>query len=196
MIKVGITGGIGSGKSLICDVFRKLGVAVYEADSRAKILMNTYPQIREKLMLKFGKSVYKNGLINKELLAGIIFDNRDALEFVNSIVHPAVALDFQAWCNLQTDSEYVIEEAALLYESGTYKSMDKMITVYAPLDLRLKRVMVRDNVTKEQVLQRMDNQITDEEKVKHSDYVIYNDEKHSLLEQVVDLHKIFFSSNK
>ena len=196
MIKVGITGGIGSGKSLVCDVFRKLNVSVYEADSKAKSLMVTNPMIREKLILKFGESIYINNLINKELLAGIIFEEPSALAFVNSVVHPAVALDFEMWCSSHINEAYVIEEAALLFESGANKKMDKMITVYSPEELRMKRVMMRDKATAEQVKQRIKNQISDEEKVRHSDYVVYNDEKHSLLEQIINLHNIFLSSHK
>ena len=196
MIKVGITGGIGSGKSLVCDVFRKLNVSVYEADSKAKSLMVTNPMIREKLILKFGESIYINNLINKELLAGIIFEEPSALAFVNSVVHPAVALDFEMWCSRHINEAYVIEEAALLFESGANKRMDKMITVYTPEELRMKRVMMRDKATAEQVKQRIKNQISDEEKVRHSDYVVYNDEKHSLLEQIINLHNIFLSSHK
>ena len=196
MIKVGITGGIGSGKSLVCDVFRKLNVFVYEADSKAKSLMVTNPLIREKLILKFGESIYINNLINKELLAGIIFEEPSALAFVNSVVHPAVALDFEMWCSRHINEAYVIEEAALLFESGANKKMDKMITVYSPEELRMKRVMMRDKATAEQVKQRIKNQMPDEEKVRHSDYVVYNDEKHSLLEQIINLHNIFLSSHK
>ncbi len=194
MIKVGITGGIGSGKSLVCDIFRKLGIQVYVADDRAKTLMNSDHQIKGKLISKFGESLYKKDLLNRGLLAGIIFEDKVALDFVNSIVHPAVAVDFEEWCNLWKADSYVIEEAALLFESGAFKQMDKMITVYAPDDLRIKRVVQRDNASIEQVRQRMSHQMNDEEKVKLSDYVIYNDDNHSILEQVLNFHNYILSS--
>lgn len=194
MIKVGITGGIGSGKSIVCEVFRQLGIHVYIADTMARALMNTDPKLMQALTLRFGKSLYKNGQLNRELLAGIVFENKEAIRFVNSIVHPAVAQDFEVWSHQFTNEPYIIEEAALLFESGAYKMMDKMITVYSPADIRVKRVMERDNATLFQVKQRMENQISDEEKVKRSDFIIANDSRHSILEQVLNLHHIFLSS--
>jgi dephospho-CoA kinase len=196
MIKVGITGGIGSGKSAVCEAFNKLGVNIYNADIRAKALINQNIQIREKLVTRFGRSLYKNDQIDRSMLAGIIFEDKTALEFVNSIIHPAVGDDFRAWCKQYEHEPYVIEEAALLFESGAYKKMNKMVTIYAPEELRINRVMLRDKVTREQVKKRMNNQLPDEEKMKRSDFVIYNDEKHSVLEQVLKLHKFFLLSVK
>src|SRR6266498_4309644 len=147
MIKVGITGGIGSGKSLVCEIFSKLGIPIYKADEHAKLLMNTNSQIKDKLTAKFGPDVYKHNAINRPLLADIIFNNREALEFVNTTVHPVVASDFDAWCNLHFSHPYVIEEAALLFESGAYHRMDKVITVLAPENIRKQRVVKRDNIT-------------------------------------------------
>ncbi|HEY4788006.1 MAG TPA: dephospho-CoA kinase [Bacteroidales bacterium] len=196
MIKVGITGGIGSGKSTVCDVFRKLGIYVYVADERAKVLMNTDFQVKEKLISRFGQSIYSDNQLDRKLFAGVIFKDIKALEFVNSVVHPAVAIDFQKWSDEHKGEPYVLEEAALLFESGANKTMDKMITVYAPVDLRIKRAILRDGSTAALIKQRMDNQVADEEKVKYSDFVIYNDEKQSVIEQVMKLHNIFLSSNK
>ena len=196
MIKVGVTGGIGSGKSLVCEIFRKLGVNVYVADDRAKILINTDLQIKEKFTSRFGSSIYKNDQLDRGMLAGIIFDDRTALEFVNSLVHPAVTNDFYLWSARYEAEPYIVEEAALLYESGSYKGMDQMVTVYAPLDLRVTRAMMRDKSSADLVKQRMNNQLSDEEKLKLSDFVIYNDEKHSVLEQVLNLHNLFLSSTK
>ena len=196
MIKVGITGGIGSGKSLVCEVFRTLGTNVYKADEKAKILMDTDPLIKEKLMSKFGTEIYKNNKIDRRLFASIIFEDTTAMLFVNSIVHPAVAIDFHLWSSQYSAEPYVLEEAALLYESGAYTGMDKMVTVYAPEELRIKRAVLRDKSTVVQIKQRMKNQLSDEEKMNRSDFVIYNDDKHSLIEQVLNLHHIFLSSNK
>ena len=196
MIKVGITGGIGSGKSVICEAFNKLGVNIYDADIRAKALINENIQIRKKLVTRFGRSLYKNDQLDRSMLAGIIFDDKIALEFVNSIIHPAVGDDFRVWCKQHEHEPYIIEEAALLFESGAYKEMNKMVTVYAPEALRINRVLLRDKVTQEQVKSRMNNQLPDEEKMQRSDFVIYNDEKHSVLEQVLKLHKFFLLSVK
>jgi dephospho-CoA kinase len=195
MIKVGITGGIGSGKSLVCDIFRKLGVPVYVADDRAKMLMNSDAHIKNQLIERFGASVYKNGTLDRAKLAGIIFEDKEAIGFVNALVHPAVGADFLAWCNARNDQKYVIEEAALLFESGGYKQLDTIITVLAPENMRIERVIHRDGATPEQVKNRMTNQMSDEEKATRSDMVIYNDEKHSLLEQVLNLHYSFISSH-
>lgn len=195
MIKVGITGGIGSGKSLVCDIFRKLGAPVYVADDRAKMLMNSDAHIKNHLIEKFGETIYKNGALDRAKLAGIIFEDKDAIGFVNALVHPAVGADFLAWCNARNDQKYVIEEAALLFESGGYKQLDTVITILAPENIRMERVMKRDDATLEQVKSRMANQMTDAEKAKRSNVVIYNDEKHSLLEQVLNLHYSFISSD-
>lgn len=194
MIKVGVTGGIGSGKSIVCEIFARLGVRIYNADERAKALINNDVRIRQKLIEKFGPEVYKNDQLNRPVLANIIFSDKAAIEFVNSIVHPAVADDFDAWCATLGQESYVIEEAALLFESGAYKRMDKMITVFALSDIRLKRVMLRDKVSEEQVLTRMNNQLSDEEKIKLSDFVIDNNEKISILTQVLRLHNLLYQT--
>lgn len=190
MIKVGITGGIGSGKSIVCEIFSRLGIPVYNADMRAKYLMQNSSRIRQQLTEKFGPDVFKNNLLNRKFLAEIIFNDQEALTFVNSIVHPEVAFDFEHWSRNYTKLSYTIEEAALLFESGAFQKMDKIITVYAPISIRLKRVMDRDKVTREQVISRMENQMTEEEKINRSHYIIYNDEKNSVLDQVLTLHSL------
>lgn len=195
MIKIGITGGIGSGKSLVCAVFNKLGVPVYKADDSAKLLMNTNAQIKEKLTAKFGPEVYMHNTINRPLLAEIIFNNKEALAYVNAAVHPIVATDFEYWCTLHANKQYVIEESALLFESGAYQRMDKIVTVLAPDNLRKQRVMKRDNITAAKVAQRMSNQMPDGIKAERSNYIIYNDGKLSLIEQILNLHNTFISSH-
>jgi dephospho-CoA kinase len=188
MIKVGITGGIGSGKTIICAAFEKLCIPVYYADPRAKALMNNDPAIRQGLIDKFGPLVYNNDGLCRDKLASIIFTNKDAIEYVNSLVHPAVAADFIKWSNLHTDKPYVMEEAALLFESGAAQHLDCVITVSAPLDIRLNRVMLRDNASPEQIQKRMDNQWPEEEKIRQSQFVIFNNEKESLLKQINNIH--------
>jgi dephospho-CoA kinase len=191
MIKVGITGGIGSGKSVVCEIFRKLRVSIYNADNRAKIITNEDTVIKNKLISKFGSDIIKNNQLDRVLLAEKIFKDKAALEYVNSIIHPAVRIDFQNWCKQHATEPYVMEEAALLFESGNDKEMNKMVTVYAPEALRIKRVSLRDGLTTDQIKNRINNQWPDEEKLKKSNFVIYNDEKQSVVEQVLKLHEIF-----
>ena len=196
MIKVGITGGIGSGKSLACEIFSRLGVSVYNADCRAKWLMNNNTLLKQKLITRWGNQVYKNDQLDRSYLAGIIFEDKNAVEYVNSLVHPAVKIDFRDWCSLHLDDDYVIEEAALLFESNSYLDMDIMVTVFSNEKVRIDRVCKRDHVTKEQVIQRMNNQLPDEEKIKRSEFVIYNSNEQSMLEQVIKLHHTLISRKK
>jgi len=127
------------------------------------------------------------------MLAYIIFKDKVALAYVNNVIHPAVSLDFRDWCSRHESEPYIMNEAALHFESGVYKEMDRMITVFAPENLRIKRVMLRDKLTQEQIKSRMDHQLPDEEKMKRSDYVIYNDDHQGVLEQVIKLHEIFIN---
>ncbi|MDP4185423.1 MAG: dephospho-CoA kinase, partial [Bacteroidota bacterium] len=158
MLKVGITGGIGSGKSLVSEVFSHLGVPIYCADLEAKRLMNESPVIRQKIIEIFGEDIYTfEGPIDRKKMADLVFNSPKLLEYLNSIVHPEVRKDFEQWALLQ-NSAYVIEEAAVLFESGGYKYVDLIITVTAPLELRINRVIKRDICTREQVLARMNNQ--------------------------------------
>ncbi|HEX2937090.1 MAG TPA: dephospho-CoA kinase [Bacteroidales bacterium] len=187
MIKVGITGGIGSGKSIVCALFAGIGIPVYDSDSRAKKLMNEDETIKQSLTGYFGKEIYAEGTLNRSLLAQRIFNNKPALEFVNNIVHPAVRNDFLQWASCQ-NAPYVIEEAALLFESNAYQLLDKVITVSCPEELRIQRVIERDKTTRENVLQRIKNQLPESEKVNRSDFVIINDDQHSLIEQVNNIH--------
>jgi dephospho-CoA kinase len=127
------------------------------------------------------------------MLADIIFKDKAALAYVNNVIHPAVGLDFSDWCSQHESEPYIMNEAALHFESGVYKEMDRMITVFAPENLRIKRVMLRDKLTQEQIKSRIDHQLPDEEKMKRSDYVIYNDGHQGILEQVIKLHQIFIN---
>lgn len=193
MIKVGITGGMGSGKTIVCEIFIRLGISLYNADNKAKWLMNNNENLKQQLIERWGNRLYKNNQLDRSFLADIIFTDKKALEYVNSIVHPAVNIDFKKWCFLHTKEVYVIEESALLFESMAFSDMDVMVTVYSPENIRIERVIRRDNVPRAQVINRMNNQLSDEEKVKRSDFVIYNNEKQSLLEQVLNLHNTLIS---
>lgn len=188
MIKLGITGGIGSGKSTVCKVFRALGVPVFEADVEAKKLMNENEQVKQQLMKRYGGNLYVSSGLNRGLLAEIIFNNKSEIEFVNSIVHPSVQNKFNTWY-AQQNSPYVIEEAAILFESGGYVKMDATILVTAPIDERIQRVMQRDNTTREQVMNRINNQWSDEKKIKLATYVINNSDEQLIIPELIKIHQ-------
>lgn len=188
MLKVGITGGIGSGKSIVTKLFAMLGVPVYNADDAAKSLMNTDLFIKAELIKTFGEETYTNGLLNRPVLAAKVFNNPEQLKLLNSIVHPIVINDAFVWMNSQL-YPIVIKEAAIFFESGSNRNMDYMIGVYAPKKLRLERVIKRDNSNSEAVLDRMNRQMDEEEKMKLCDFVLYNDEQQLLVPQVLKLHQ-------
>lgn len=193
MRKIGITGGIGSGKSIVCDIFSTLGIKVYNADDRAKAIMETNIRVKNELIKAFGERIYGDCGLNRKLLAEMVFQAPDKLETVNAIVHPVVFEDYQQWAAKHNHEIYTIKEAAILFESGANKDLDKTILVYSDTETRIRRVMLRDNVGKEKVLERIQNQMSDDEKLKLSNYVIYNDNNHSLIKQVLLLHQLFIS---
>lgn len=188
MLKVGLTGGIGSGKSLIAEMFKLLGVPVMHADATAKYLMEHDENLKAAISKLFGEEVYQNGRLNRPFLASLIFNDKPKLEALNALVHPATVAYGKKWFADQ-HFPYSIKEAAIFFESGTYVEMEKMIGVYAPVELRLKRAMDRDGVSEEQVRKRMQNQMNEEEKMKRCDYVIQNDGSRSIIEQVLQIHE-------
>lgn len=188
MLKVGLTGGIGSGKTTIAKVFEVLGIPVYYADDAAKRLMNEDETLKQQLIRQFGTETYSNGQLNRSHLSAIVFNNKEKLELLNSIVHPATVADAMNWFAKQR-TPYVIKEAALLFESGTTEGLDKVIGVWAPETIRLKRVMDRDHVTADEVKRRMNNQIEETVKMRLCDYVIHNNEQELVIPQVMQLHK-------
>lgn len=190
MIKVGITGGIGSGKTTVCRMFESLGIPVYNADERAKYLMQHEHYLIDGIKKNFGEEVYENGKLNRQLLASKVFNNPAKLAVLNSLVHPAVFRDTERWAAEQNpDLPYVIKEAALLIEAGSHKTLDKLIVVTAPLNTRLKRVSERDNIGTDEIMARVNNQLPEEEKVKLADFVITNDGALQDLErQVLAVH--------
>lgn len=187
MIKLGITGGIGSGKSTVATLFELHGIPVYNADKEAQQLNNTSPEIREQLSLHFGNELYKDGILNKKLFADIIFSDPDKLALANSIIHPEVLKHFNNWCSQHSSHSIVALEAAILFESGFHHYLDKVVTVYAPLSLRVARVARRDDVTEESVMNRIKNQMPEKEKINLAQYVVINDSESSLIEQVQNL---------
>jgi len=188
MIKVGVTGGIGSGKTLICEIFERLGIPVFNADVEAKEIYNTDKKVIEQVQQLFGHDIYHQGKLKRDILAKIIFNDSKALDKVNAIVHPKVREYFIDWTEKQT-SEYVIEEAAILFESNAYLDLDYIINVHARQENRIERVMNRDNISKEQVLSRMKNQLCDEKRMKLADFTIYNDGDRMILPQVIEIHQ-------
>ena len=189
MVKIGITGGIGSGKSTVCKVFEILGVPVYYADTESKQIIDTNEIVKSNIVNTFGNTVLDaSGIIDKKILAGLVFNNKANLEKLNSIVHPAVHLHFENWCKQHTAQKYILKEAAILFESGAYKQIDKVIVVIAPLELKIHRAMLRDNYTREQIEQRINKQMNDDEKIKRSQFVIHNDEEQLLIPQVLIIH--------
>lgn len=196
MYKVGITGGIGSGKTTACKVFEVLGIPVFYADTVAKEIMCKDVLLVEGIKSAFGnESYYEDGKLNNKHIAGIVFNNEEALVKLNALVHPAVFRAFDAWEEaIPANTSYTLKEAALLFESGSYKMCDTTILVTAPLETKMKRVMLRDGVTAEQVKARMDKQLSDEEKSKMANHFIVNDEQQSIIEQVLALHQEFLKS--
>ena len=190
MIKVGLTGGIGSGKTTIAKIFMQLGVPVYFSDTRAKDLMLNNKSLQESLISLFGDEVIIDGLLNRSHIASKVFSNPKQLVKLNALVHPFVQKDFDAWSASQS-SHYVLKEAAIIFETGADKFLDQVILVESPEDLKISRVMLRDKVTMKEVLMRMGNQWSDDQKRINADYIILNDEKCSLINQILKLHTVF-----
>ena len=188
MLKVGLTGGIGSGKTLIGEMFKRLGIPVFNADTEAKNIINSDTDIITKMKNYFGDDIYNEKGVDRKKLASIIFNDKNALEIVNSIIHPKVRECFFNWAERQNKSPYVIEEAAILFESNAYKELDITINIHADELLRINRVLERDKTTEEAVKNRMNNQLTDDERIKLADFTIYNDDKQMVLPQVLEIH--------
>ena len=188
MLRIGLTGGIGSGKSTVASIFEILGVPVYYADESAKRLMNEDEDLIKSIKAVFGENSYHNGKLNREYISSIVFSNKTKLDELNAIVHPATINDAAKWMNKQ-NTNYAIKEAALIFESHSQQHLDYVIGVSAPLDLRLSRVAARDNITIEDIKKRMEKQMNEEDKISLCDFVIFNDEKNMLIPQVISLHQ-------
>lgn len=192
MLKIGLTGGIGSGKSVVAGIFKVLGIPVFDADAVAKLIMEKDEQLALSIQQMFGEETYTDKKLNRKYLANIVFNDPGKLQQLNALVHPAAILAANNWMKLQT-APYVVKEAALLFESDSARLLDYIIGVYSSKELRILRVMERDNATHEQVLSRMSYQIDDEEKMKLCDFVVVNDEQKLLIPQVLQLHEKFLS---
>jgi dephospho-CoA kinase len=189
---IGLTGGIGSGKSLLAKIFSCLGIPVYDADSRAKKLMNTDAILIDAIKKEFGNSAYQDNTLNRDFLAATVFNEEEKLNKLNSLVHPRVKLDNEEWIKANSEKKYLVKEAALLFETGSYRSLDKVIVVSAPEEVRIKRVLQRDpHRTKSELMKIIASQMRESEKLKLADYVIINDETELITPQVLKLHERF-----
>jgi len=195
MLKIGITGSIGAGKSTVAGIFKVLGVPVFDADATANNILNTDSVLREQIAATFGSETYKNGLLDKKYLATLVFNNPNQLAKLNALVHPATIEAANIWAKHWEEQgcPYILKEAALLFEAGTNVGLDFIIGVTAPVEMRIARVMERDHVTREEVLKRMQHQLDDTEKMKRCNFVIDNNEASLVIPEVLALHARFIS---
>lgn len=190
MIKVGLTGNIGCGKSTVARIFEILGVPVYHADASARKFLYD-PEIKKSLRLAFGKEIFDNDIIDRKKLASIVFQDKSSLDFLNSLIHPRVKEDLHRWIQSNSQFPYIIQEAAILFESGFNRGFDKIVLVTCPDEIAVQRVMKRDNISESEVLHRQLNQWPQEEKIKLSDFIINNSGLELLISQVLKIHSHF-----
>jgi dephospho-CoA kinase len=195
MLKIGLTGGIGSGKTTVAKIFELLDIPVYYADIQAKRIMNEDPQLKEEIIRYFGSQAYPSNELDRSYIASIVFNDKAKLELLNSLVHPATIRDGNNWLEKQV-TPYSIKEAALIFESGVQEHLDYVIGVSAPLDLRIKRSMLRDAATAESVKSRMNKQMDEETKLSLCDFIIHNDEEQPVIPQVLALHEKLLALSK
>ena len=188
MLQVGITGGIGSGKTTVCRVFETLGVPVFYADAEARRLQDEDEEVKAAIKNLFGENIYSSNGLDRKAVAEKVFADALLLKQLNDIVHPATIRAFETWKENYSDKKYILKEAAILFETGLNKSLDKIIVVTAPDELKIERIMNRDSVSREQVISRMKNQMSDSEKISLADFVIVNDEKQAVIPQVMKIH--------
>ncbi len=189
MLKVGLTGGIGSGKSIVSKIFSILGVHVFHSDEVSRELMDHDPEIIKKVSAIFGNDIYRNGVVDRKTISEAVFTDKKALEKLNAVIHPAVQKAFSGWLEGCINAPYIIKESAIIFESGTDRELDYVIMVSAPEALRASRVIERDGTSKEEVVRRMRNQMNDTERATRSDEIIFNDGKQLVIPQVIELHK-------
>lgn len=195
VLKIGLTGGIGSGKSTVANMFKILGVPVFDADSAAKNIMNEDEELKAKIISTFGEQSYVNDELNRKYIAGIVFNDSFKLKQLNALVHPAAINAAKEWISKQ-HTPYAVKEAALLFESGSAEGLDFVVGVFAPQALRIQRVMERDNVSRDEVLKRISRQIDEDIKRRLCDFVLINDEQQLLIPQVITLHEKLLQISK
>ncbi len=191
MLKIGLTGGIGSGKSLVCKIFSTIGIPVFHSDEVSRDLMDHDPEIIRRVSGIFGNDIYRDGVLERKKISEAIFTNKKTLEKLNEIIHPAVQEAFAGWLASCISAPYIIKESAIVFESGTDRELDYVIMVSAPEALRITRIMERDGTSKEEIIRIMRNQMKDEERAILSDEIVYNDGKQLVIPQVLELHKKF-----
>jgi dephospho-CoA kinase len=191
MLKIGVTGGIGAGKSVVCKVFSLLGIPVYDADSMAKTVMDTNKTLQKMLQSVFGTDIISDGIPDRKALARIVFDDQEALDKLNAIVHPEVHRNFLSWLEKHRHHPYIIKEAAIMFESGAHAMLDFVILITAPEELRMRRIMSRDGGTEESIRKRMERQWPDEKKIPLAEMVIRNDNTRMLVPAILKLHSDF-----
>ena len=195
MVKVGLTGGIGSGKTTVSDFLLEYGVPVYNSDSQGKILMHTNLELKNDIVNIFGESIYNNGILNTNLLSSIVFSDPEKIKQLNNLVHPKVAQDFNQWIEENNNKPILVKEAAILIESGAYLNMDKIILVVSKKSIRINRISKRDNSDLDSIEKRINFQLTDDEKVKYADYIIENnssldDLKYEVIRVINEINKV------
>lgn len=197
MLKIGITGGIGTGKTVVSRVFALLGVPVYDSDARAKWVMHHDAVLRQELIAAFGSEAFtEEDELNRAYIASVVFNNPERLEQLNALVHPHVRNDFAQWAALHADKPYVLKEAALMYESEAWKQMDQIITVFAPMEIRIKRLLHRDtHRTEEDIRNIISKQLSEEERMSRAEHIIYNDNQQLIIPQVLRLHEQLTASD-
>lgn len=194
MIKVGVTGGVGAGKTIVCQVFEKLGVPVFNSDQQAKLIVDSDELVKQAIINLLG-NVYEQGKMNRAKVASIVFSNEESLKKLNAIIHPAVGKAYESFCEHYSHIPYTIKEAAILFETGINKKLDKVVVVAAEDEVRINRVMKRDNVKRDEVIARMNNQMLQQKKIELADYVIDNSGDELVLPQILALHNKFTHEN-
>lgn len=196
MLKIGVTGGIGSGKSLVCRIFSLLGVPVYNADERARILVHEDVELKKNLIAEFGPDAYLNDEYNRKYIAAVVFNEKQKLEKLNRLIHPAVAKDFMQWMRYNITAPYIIKEAAIIFESGGDKQLDGIVAVDAPEDIRINRVSKRDDLSAEDVKKRINNQWPADKIRSLADWIIDNDNKKLILPGIINIHNQLIEEEK
>jgi dephospho-CoA kinase len=197
MLKIGITGGIGSGKTTVCRVFELLGIPVFYADNVAKTIMQTDSQLKNEILNAFGTESYSiDGQLNRPYISSIVFKDQSQLNKLNALVHPAVFRAFDRWISEQQEVPYILKEAALLYESESYEMCDLSILVISPESTRISRIKARDHISEEEIMLRMKRQFSDEQKMKLANHILINDENRLLIPQILDLHQQFLKISR
>jgi dephospho-CoA kinase len=194
ILKLGVTGGIGSGKTTVCKMFEVLGIPVFSADDEAKKIQDVNPEVREQINILAGRDLYSAGYLDRSELAKIVFSDKVLLKKINSIIHPVVFSLFKEWVSMQ-DAPYSVMEAAILFESGAFRMMDRVATVVTPVEERIERLLKGNRMTSEQITSRMNNQIDDDSRIRQADFVIYNSENDMIIPAILRIHQEMLNIN-